>query len=70
VRRDVRVERCACGAKLPAAEQVLARAYDQVELPPIKPVTARINRSTYGWCRINVPGPGHDRHAQPYRQAP
>jgi transposase len=43
VTRDVHVERCACGAKLPAAEQVLARAYDHVELPPIKPVTTRVN---------------------------
>jgi transposase len=43
VTRDVLVERCACGAKLPAAEQVLARAYDHVELPPIKPITTRIN---------------------------
>ena len=43
VTRNVHVERCACGAKLPAAEQVLARAYDHVELPPIKPVTTRIN---------------------------
>jgi glucosamine--fructose-6-phosphate aminotransferase (isomerizing) len=34
-------ERCACGAT--AADQVLARAYDHVELPPIKPVTTRIN---------------------------
>jgi transposase len=41
--RDVHVERCACGAKLPGAEQVLARAYDHVELPPIKPITTRIN---------------------------
>jgi transposase len=39
---DVHIERCVCGAKLPAAEQALARAYDQVELPPIKPVTTRI----------------------------
>src|SRR5579864_4690241 len=43
VTRDFHVERCACGAKLPVAEQVLARAYDHVELPPIKPVTTRIN---------------------------
>jgi transposase len=43
VTRDVHVERCACGAKLPAGEQVLARAYDHVELPPIKPVTTRVN---------------------------
>lgn len=43
VTRDIHAERCACGAKLPAADQVLARAYDHVELPPIKPVTTRIN---------------------------
>ncbi|HEX3524810.1 MAG TPA: IS66 family transposase [Stellaceae bacterium] len=43
VTRNVHVEHCACGAKLPAAEQELAHAYDHVELPPIKPVTTRIN---------------------------
>jgi transposase len=43
VTRDIYAERCACGAKLGAADQVLARAYDHVELPPIKPVTTRIN---------------------------
>jgi hypothetical protein len=43
VTRDIYAERCACGTKLSAAEQVLARAYDHVELPPIKPVTTRIN---------------------------
>src|SRR5215471_17475035 len=43
VTRDIYAGRCACGAKLPAADQVLARAYDHVELPPIKPVTTRIN---------------------------
>ena len=41
--RDIYAERCACGAKLPAPDQVLARAYDHVELPRIKPVTTRIN---------------------------
>jgi transposase len=43
VTRDVHVKRCACGAKLPATEQVLARACDHVELPPIKPITTWIN---------------------------
>src|ERR1700680_1456218 len=43
VKRDIYAERGACGAKLRAADQVLARAYDHVELPPIKPVTTRIN---------------------------
>ena len=41
--RDVFAERCACGAAVPATAQVLAHAYDHVELPPIKPVTTRIN---------------------------
>src|SRR5580704_17541721 len=43
VTRDIYVERCACGAKLSASDQVLARPYDHVELPPIKPVTMRID---------------------------
>src|SRR5579859_7075136 len=43
VTRDIYAGRCGCGAKLRAADQVLARAYDHVELPPIKPVTTRIN---------------------------
>src|SRR5262249_6398442 len=43
VTRDIYAESCACGAKLPATDQVLAHAYDHVELPPIKPITTRIN---------------------------
>jgi transposase len=43
VMRDVYAERCTCGKKLSATGQVLAHAYDHVELPPIKPVTTRIN---------------------------
>jgi transposase len=43
VTRDIYAERCGCGTKLPAAEQALVRAYDHVELPPIKPITTRIN---------------------------
>jgi transposase len=41
--RDIYAERCACGARLPATGQALANAYDHIELPPIKPVTTRIN---------------------------
>jgi transposase len=41
--RDIYVDRCTCGKKLSATGQVLAHAYDHVELPPIKPVTTRIN---------------------------
>ena len=42
--RDIYAERCACGTALAPADQVLAHAYDHVDLPPIKPVTTRINR--------------------------
>ena len=43
VMRDVYAERCTCGKKLSVTGQVLAHAYDHVKLPPIKPVTTRIN---------------------------
>jgi transposase len=43
VTRDLYAERCACGGKVPRTGQMLARAYDHVELPPIKPITTRIN---------------------------
>jgi transposase len=43
VTRDIFVERCDCGGKVPREGQVLAHAYDHIELPPIKPVTTRIN---------------------------
>jgi transposase len=41
--RDIFAERCACNGKVPRTGQVLAHAYDHVELPPIKPTTTRIN---------------------------
>src|ERR1700680_873219 len=43
VTRDIFAERCDCGAKVPHKGQVIAHAYDHVEIPPIKPVTPRIN---------------------------
>jgi transposase len=43
VTRDIYAERCACGGKVPPTGQVVAQAYDHVELPPIKPLTTRIN---------------------------
>jgi transposase len=43
VTRDVFAERCACGAAVSRSEQTLAHAYDHIDLPPIKPVTTRIN---------------------------
>ncbi len=41
--RDIFAERCDCGGKVPQKGQVVAHAYDHVEIPPIKPFTTRIN---------------------------
>lgn len=41
--RDVYAERCACGAALSPADQILAHAYDHIDLPPIRPVTTRVH---------------------------
>jgi len=41
--RDIFAERCDCGGKVPQKGQVIAHAYDHVEIPPIKPFTTRIN---------------------------
>jgi hypothetical protein len=41
--RDIYAERYACFAALEEAGQELARAWDHVDLPPIKPITTRIN---------------------------
>ena len=48
--------RCACGAALAQAGQELARAFDHVDLPPIKPITTRINlfRATCPCCKARV----------------
>jgi transposase len=43
VTRDFFAERCACGGKVPLKGQVLAHAYDHIEIPPIRPVTTRNN---------------------------
>lgn len=54
--RNVPAERCACGTALSAADQTLAHAYDHIDLPPIKPVTTRVNlfRATCPCCRKRV----------------
>ena len=54
--RDIYAERCACGAALAEAGQELARAWDHVDLPPIKPITTRINlfRATCPCCKACV----------------
>jgi transposase len=43
VTHDVYADRCTCGAALIPADQPHAFAYDHIDLPPIKPVTTRIN---------------------------
>jgi transposase len=43
VTRDIFAERCDCGGKVSPKGQVLAHAYDHVELPPIKSLTTRTN---------------------------
>src|SRR5207344_2044350 len=54
--RDIYAERCTCGAALEEAGQELARAWDHVDLPPIKPITTRINlfRATCPCCKQGV----------------
>ena len=42
VTRRFYAERCACGAVLDAAGQELAKEYDHIDIPPIRPVTTRI----------------------------
>lgn len=56
VTRDLKAERCTCGTSLAAAGHVLAHAYDHVDLPPIRPVTTRINlwRVECPCCRSRV----------------
>jgi transposase len=51
--RDVYAEHCTCGAALPADGQEIAHAYDHIDLPPIRPVTTRINlhRATCVCCK-------------------
>jgi transposase len=43
VTREIYAEACSCGAALSPADQPHVHAYDHVDLPPIKPVTTRIN---------------------------
>ena len=54
--RDIYAERCACGTALAETGQELARAWDHVDLPPIKPITTRINlfRATCPCCKARV----------------
>jgi transposase len=49
-------ERCACGTVLGAAGQELAKEYDHIDIPPIRPTTTRIElfRATCPCCQARV----------------
>src|SRR5450631_3640804 len=49
-------ERCACGAVLGKPGQDLAKEYDHIDIPPIRPITTRIAlfRATCPCCRARV----------------
>jgi transposase len=56
VTRRFFAERCTCGATLDASVQILARAYDHIDLPPIKPITTRVElfRATCPCCKARA----------------
>ena len=56
VTRRFYAERCRCGAVLDAAGQDLAKEYDHIDIPPIRPVTTRIAlfRATCPCCNARV----------------
>jgi transposase len=56
VTRRFYAERCACGATLGAARQELAKEYDHIDIPPIRPVTTRIElfRATCPCCKARI----------------
>ena len=49
-------EHCACGAALSEGGQELAKEYDHIDIPPIRPVTTRIElfRATCPCCKARV----------------
>jgi transposase len=49
-------EHCACGAELSESGQERAREYDHIDIPPIRPVTTRIElfRATCPCCKARV----------------
>jgi transposase len=54
--RRFHAERCACGAVLGEAGQELAREYDHIDIPPVRPITTRIRlfRATCPCCKARV----------------
>ena len=49
-------ERCGCGAVLGEAGQELAKEYDHIDIPPIRPITTRVKlfRATCPCCKARV----------------
>jgi transposase len=49
-------EQCACGAALDEAGQELAKEYDHIDIPPIRPITTRIElfRAVCPCCKARV----------------
>jgi transposase len=68
--RNIHAELCTCGTALATAGQELARAWDHVELPAIKPITTRINlfRATCPCCkaRVTAPAPADMPEGSPF----
>jgi transposase len=56
VTRRFYAERCACGAVLGQAGQELVKEYDHIDIPPIRPVTTRIElfRAICPCCKARV----------------
>ena len=54
--RDVYAAICSCGTVLSPADQPDVHAYDHIDLPPIKPVTTRVNlhKGTCPCCKRRV----------------
>ena len=54
--RDIYAENCICGTALSIADHKLVHAYDHIDLPPIKPITTRVNlhKATCPCCKTRV----------------
>ena len=64
-------EHCACGAMLSEAGQKLAKEYDHIDIPPIRPITTRVElfRATCPCCkaRVTAGAPADTRADRPGR---
>ena len=70
VTRRFYAERCACGAVLGEAGQSLVKEYDHIDIPPIRPVTTRIELFS-GTCpcckaRVTAPAPADMPEGTPF----